>query len=469
MKVVHREWIAGGLLLLSFCAIGRTPVWPAAWSATQTAWCAETGSWEVHNLRLPHALLPDLSMTLVATTATLTPGAEGQWQHVVLNDATYEIADAAAPAGSLLVDRLDIHHADFDLTVHGYLRTAAETGFDSLFLVPSGAEDRYAFSTDRLRIRSKEELILLSGFSMTPRQSVRRFARDLTERSTRMVLNVGKLEINGADVSDMLRRKSFVADSTVFEQVYFSVDTYMDLPKRPGTRMLPHQLLASWAPNLELGVVDIRDSRIEVQFNHQRRRPGFLSFGDLHATVRNLRNSPFPGPLDIVVDTRFLLYDQGLTRIRFRMPCGTPDGRFWVDGYVGPMDFRAVNEVLVTEGNFRVRRGAVDSLLFRIEANDTLATGVAYPYYHNLKVRKLRGFKSDQPRRFFSSIMDLLGVPNHNPEGGKLTIGHIQYPRDPEQSFFAYCWNALRTGVLSVLTPNYLLPDMQESEKIKNY
>ena len=453
---------------LPVAAAADTPVWPAAWAAGTTSWNAATTSWEVTDLKMPYQPLAELRLDLRAAEATLTPGPDGQWAHVRMRGVSWV---AAEPPGStvapLRIDRLEMENARFNLTLHGYAQDTESVGFDSLFLTPLQEGDRYIFTTDRMRIHSKSELILIEGFSMMPRLSVRDFPRGLEERATRMSLNVRKLEVNGADVSDMVAKKNFSADSTVLDGVFFTVDTYMFLPKRKEPHRLPHQLLAAVAPGLELGVIEITNSRVEVQFNHERRRAGFLSFGDLRATVRNLSNSQFDVPLDLEIDAQTLLYDQGLTQLTFRMPCGTPDGRFWINGRLGAMDFRAVNPVLVTEGNFRVRRGAVDSLLFNIEANDTLATGEAYPFYHNLKARKLRGFRSDQPRRFFSSIMDLLGIPDRNPEGGKLIIGNVLYPRNPQQSFLAYCWNALRTGILSVMTPNYLLPDAQESEKRK--
>ena len=453
---------------LCLAAAPGAPVWPVAWQAETTSWNATTGSWTATGLTLPHTLLSDLHLTLHAEHAVLTPAAGG-WERVQLTGASWVVAEAAGTSAALDIDLLEVNTDDYQLRVHGYQQTTDQLAFDSIFMVPVQKGDRYGFSTDRVRIKSRQELILIEGFSMTPLLDVRQFGRSLDTAAARMTLDVRRIEVNGADVSDMLQKKSFVADSTVIDGVYFTVDTYGYLPRRAGERRLPHQLLAAAAPNLELGVVTIDNSRVEIQFNHKRRRSGFLSFGDLRATVRNLSNSTYDVPLDLRVDVQTLLYDQGLVDLRFRMPCGTPDGRFWINGRLGAMDFRAVNQVLVTEGNFRVRRGAVDSLLFNIEANDSLATGRAYPYYRNLKARKLRGFKSNQPRRFFSSIMDLLGIPDETPEHGKLIVGHIIHPRDPQQSFFAYCWVALRTGILSVMTPNYLLPDAQESEKTKDF
>ena len=451
--------------------VAAVPAWPRAWQAAHSQWCAEEAAWEVHGLELAHTLLPGLRLRLRAESATLRPGPADRWAHVRLQNVSYESLPTAnrSTAEPLRIDRLEVADTRFALTVYGYAQTVDGPGYDSLFFAPLVGEDRYSFSTDRMRIHSKSELIRIEGFRMIPRLGVEEFPRELTERATRMSLTVRTLEVNGTDVSDMINKRRFGADSTVIEGAFFTVDTYSYLPKRTDPQRLPHQLLAAVAPDLDLGIIEVKDSRIEVQFNHEDRRSGFLSFGDIRATVRNLRNSAYAVPLDIRVDVRTLLYDQGLANIRFRMPCGTPDGRFWVSGHVGPMDFRAVNEVLVTEGNFRIRRGVVDSLLFRIEANDTLATGEAYPYYRDLKVRKLRGFQSNQPRKFFSSIMDLLGIPDRNPEGGELRIGNVLYARNPQQSFFAYCWNALRTGLLSVMTPNYLLPDDQESEKTKDY
>lgn len=272
-----------------------------------------------------------------------------------------------------------------------------------------------------------------------------------------------RLEVEGVSVQtrgdlQVLRARTVTLDS-------LDVRVAALLEPDPGTaRALPSTparlLRALEQPSVRVGSLAIRHGRIR----YIERRPGqpgsgSILFDRIEGRVQPILAGPAlpdrrrgrPGGRDTVE-----LWAGGRAAgsapiwIAITFPGGDDDLAFEASGGAGRLDLRALNSMFRPVDGLRIEDGRLDSLRFRFRARNGRAEGRVTPVYDDLDLvledPRTGGRGLDE--RFKGFLLGLrLNADNRPDEGDGFRIGRIEREAAPGDTFFAFFWNALLSGL----------------------
>jgi hypothetical protein len=98
--------------------------------------------------------------------------------------------------------------------------------------------------------------------------------------------------------------------------------------------------------------------------------------------------------------------------------------------------------------------GKIDAMNFDFMANNAKATGKMTMLYHGLNIA-VKNKRTDDTTAFKERLISFIAnkqVLDSNPiPGNEVREGIIDYERDPERSFFNYCYKSILSGIKSSL------------------
>jgi Domain of Unknown Function (DUF748) len=181
-----------------------------------------------------------------------------------------------------------------------------------------------------------------------------------------------------------------------------------------------------------------------------------LEFGQVNGTLANVANRPLAGQTHAELNLRAKLMDQGNVSLEVRFDLASPTGAHEIEASGSDLDLTSLNAMLEPLARVRVEKGQMDNFELRASANDTLATGKMFFYYHDLKFSLIDKKKPQRPtlKTRISALAANLLVRNRNLRSllYRGNRGNISYERPAHRSMFAYWGRIVMAGVVSSVT-----------------
>ena len=123
-------------------------------------------------------------------------------------------------------------------------------------------------------------------------------------------------------------------------------------------------------------------------------------------------------------------------------------------GGVGSMPASAVDSATTPLAGIRVTDGTIDTIGFDVRLDGRRASGRVWALYRKLSLRKASPGEGspDLLERIGTAVLNRrVWHANPEPEDHDPRVGEVDHTRAPDETFFAYVWKSLRSGLLDVL------------------
>lgn len=130
--------------------------------------------------------------------------------------------------------------------------------------------------------------------------------------------------------------------------------------------------------------------------------------------------------------------------------------RFVIEASIGPMPFSALNSATGPLVDIRATEGRIDTVTYRMIADDHLASGAVRMRHRGLQLAS-GGRKSQQAGyRIESAILNALVRSTSHNKIDDARDGRFTFERRRDRAIFNYLWSGLREGVKAELLPGAL-------------
>lgn len=296
---------------------------------------------------------------------------------------------------------------------------------------------------DALEVASDKKQIFLDSLQYTATIDRDSFFRQAGVQKDFIQLAAGPSILNGYQMIDRGTDTVWNIDQGNFLHLNMLVERNKQYPAdtvsyRPlFTGMLQRLPILFQMQHLNLAHANIRYNEISEKSG----REGSIWFGDLGATISNIRNYDIGASDSLTIAARTLLMDKGLLQFNFRESYADSLQGFFMLARMGKMELKALSPLLLPLFNLKIERGVVDSLWLRARGNDYLAYGKMEMDYHRLKLSLLR---DDNRKRGFTSFLLNTVLKGKNDK-----VGLVYKDRMRNKATFNYWGKIALSGLLS--------------------
>lgn len=296
---------------------------------------------------------------------------------------------------------------------------------------------------DALEVASDKKQILLDSLQYTATIDRDSFFRQAGVQKDFIQLAAGPSILNGYQMIDRGTDTVWQIEQGNFMHLNMLVDRNKQYPSdtvsyRPlFTGMLQRLPIKFELEHLNLAHANIRYNEI----SEKKGREGSIWFGDLGATISNIKNFDIRASDSLTIAARTLLMDKGFLQFNFRESYTDSLQGFYLLARMGKMDLKALSPLLLPLFNVKIERGLVDTLWLRARANDYLAYGKMEMDYHRLKLSLLR---DDGRKKGFTSFL-----LNTVLKGKNNKVGLVYKDRMRNKAMFNYWGKIALSGLLS--------------------
>lgn len=387
--------------------------------------------------------LPDIAIGQIALrdlAVVYQPAGDGRRQRVTGIDIALD--DIAVDSTSALDTTRVLFSRDIRLLLAPHTFAAP----DSLHL----------FSFGTIEASTRDSLVRIDSFVVTPTVSEEEFSRRIAFRRDRMVSGITGIRLEGLDINTLLEGGAFraggLAIDSAFLDVYKNKQVAED-PNRP-TPLLPHEALQAIGIPVYLDSIAIRTADIVYrELEVDGVLEGVVRFERVNLIGYRIDSEPdtsLAGGGAALLYARAIFQGAGQLLVAFELPLHGSTFAMRYHGTLSAMPADPVSPLLTNLKGIRIESGQVDSLAFDIRVIDAQADGEIRVGYHDLKMDFVD--KTDRSKRFQDRLKTFfvngLLIHDSNPAGpdDSLRVGKTAYVRD-EDPFFRFLWRALRDGL----------------------
>ncbi|RYZ00254.1 MAG: hypothetical protein EOO11_02185 [Chitinophagaceae bacterium] len=324
------------------------------------------------------------------------------------------------------------------------------------------ADSAMKFKAKWIDYSSEGRLLTIDSFKLQPTRKDKEefYAFHRTQRDM-AVIEFGKLSFNGFQLEKFLNSNSVVADSLVVDGPKVAIYNDKTLPPSLEGKMgrYPHQFLQRSAFGIRLGSLLLRNLELTyTERGEKSGREGSLVLDRMQLAVSNISNFPDDIRRDSIMRLRGegrLLGSSFVSTMNLHLSSG--EGRFDMEGRIGPMSGAQLNPISEPLGLARIRSFDVQELQFFIHGDEYTATGDVRMRYRNLMVELQKEDENTgllKTRTFLNKLINKYTLRHDNPDatGREMQARGVQRSRLMTQSFFGLIWKCLFSGMQTIMT-----------------
>lgn len=228
---------------------------------------------------------------------------------------------------------------------------------------------------------------MVDGIRWEPTVPDGEFFRRIPHRRDRVRLRLARGSVRSLDLRRWLSRGSVTAAAVTLDLLEAAVRSDRNLP--PGGEPAPYPLpVPRVGGHLSVDTVRVRGRVRYAEVPAGRRRPGRVSFDSLVVSARHLATDPAAVSLETptVVQAEARVFGTVPARLRASIFRLEPRLGLELEGGAGPAALEPVNAVLLPLEGLRIDAGRLDSLWFRVDLEETVATGGLVAVYRDLRI-----------------------------------------------------------------------------------
>lgn len=310
-------------------------------------------------------------------------------------------------------------------------------GFDSLILNTAGTK------------------LTVIGLKYAPRMNKQTYFQRRGVAKDMIILAFDRVELSELDYKALLNDQQIHAASMLIDSgvVEVSNDFRYRRLKHSKIGKSPHQQLMSLSNEIQIDSLFVRGIDIRyAEMSGKYEREGVITFDRAHGWIANVTNDTtlLQQNGKMTADLTAYLMNRGRLNVLFGFDMLDKNGAYTYKGTLSAMDARPINRILTPLLNLEVTTATVKGINFDMAGTDYRNWGTFRMEYDNLKINILQ--ENDEGDRTSKTVVSFLAnqllVHSSNPDAkGVMHVGHIQYQRVPEFSFFKTLWKSLFEGI----------------------
>lgn len=318
------------------------------------------------------------------------------------------------------------------------------------------ADSLYHIQAKALRFSASTGRLDAGEISLTPRFGEMEFGKQKGNKRDRFTLQLKNIALKGIDLSAFLKKKELIAKDMVVHDGHLAVFYHPGIEREevPGPALFPHQQLQQLTTRITIRQLLLRNLYIAyAEYNPSSREKGRITFEKTSGTIRHISNSPEEIKRHPIMEANLSTYlmGQGELKTLFRFDLQAKDAAFSYSGYLGGLNGTVLNSVTKPLAMMHIKSGKVQSLQFKIKANNQHARGNMAFRYNDLAIavlKKEEGMSWFSRQGLLSFLANNLIVNADNPDHlGTFRPATIDFVRDPNSSFFSFLWKTLFQGI----------------------
>lgn len=422
--------------------------WMAAWKQNK---------WEVGQIEVGEGILKwDVDNMNTVDTSRFKSGGKGKKPDILLEDINIHNLDlelrrkdfVVGLQTSINLDSLSLMRSDS--VQWGVKRVVFKSEDASLNNVVEDFDLHY----QRLSYDSKDSLLLLTHFEMTPRLSHEEFRKKYKYRKVQTSLKVREVRLAGIDLNRANR--GLFAHSLTLDSCLISV--YQDVRKeRENVRKpLPSEMVAKLPVPVKIDTLFLKNGFLD--YHHKAKddmKLAYLKADRMNAKIYPISNLGHKECADLKMRASMRFMDQADLKLKADFLPDKPSHNFILDVYLGPTTFARFNPILYPTIGLKVKSGECERAHAHITGDDYVCQGKLDIAYHDFKIAIPPDQKEEQ--NIFGKTGEWLGnaalVNNDNDFGEN--NGNIYYDRELKRPFINYWWKGIQTGLMDVFIHFY--------------
>jgi len=299
--------------------------------------------------------------------------------------------------------------------------------------------------------QSNPNTLTISQFSILPTVTGKVLTRLQTYQKELTEIQIQKIIAKKIDVSSFLQNQAIHAESLTLDSLLLTISSDKRLPSISRIRRMPAEKLRAVKIPLQIDTLNLQKTAIFYSEKVARKQDaGELFITDIHAQLFGLRTRPNTGDsLHLAIKGKIMGIGEVDTHIAITL--ATPDLNAKIVGNIGEMKADFMNQFLEATRHIQIRKGKIQAVHFRVNMQDTLATGELEAGYRHLRLDILSRKKENKKLGFISFLANLF-IKNHNNLNKRHhKVGNILYTRQPDESFVRFLIRALAVGIRKTL------------------
>ncbi len=318
--------------------------------------------------------------------------------------------------------------------------------------------ESYLFRLGPGRVSRRDSVLAVQDARYAPTVSDTVFMRRHEYRVNRIRTNAERIAVAGFDYRRFIKEGALHAARVRVDTLTFDIyrDNHLPPPPKDPPPPMPQDMIEQLKRSLRIDTLRVRDS--EIRYTKRPEgvpKSGSIWFEDLWASLYNLTNDPerMTSSTPLVMEARTRVNGAGLLRTTWRIPLLAPHLALSFKGRLGAMDVRAFNDTFVPLSGVRVESGEVDSLWFQADVKHGMAKGSLHGIYRNLEVEMLNEATGERTlgNRLKTVVTGLALRSKNVPGEGDMETGRIEHEHAADHTFFKFLWQAVRTGIYSLV------------------
>jgi hypothetical protein len=386
---------------------------------------------------------------------------------------------------SVSLQSLDMQNATIDLTMHKgirplqyklkntalflknlYMDSTVSVHPDNLFFAQNvhlQTEDIQIKLADSLQILelgkvgfiTQDSTLYAKGVKLLPRFEKTALAPHLGYQKGWLQVESDSVFLKGVNLYDLLYNQKMIARKLGIND--FIVNTFKD-KNYPLPEDILQPTLRDFIINapyyLKLDTIEMQKGQINVELLPENGEiTGQLFFDNFQAHAFNVTNDPvlIHRGIDLGLSASANIMGKALLTANFAFDMQDENGSYVYTGSMGSIDMENFNPILEPIALVKIKRGKIDAMDMRIEANKYYAIGSMKLYYDNLRIAILDRNKDALPtdKSLLSFFANAFIVNANNPHFFILREGDIYAERDPRKAIFDHWARSTLSGIIS--------------------
>jgi hypothetical protein len=315
----------------------------------------------------------------------------------------------------------------------------------------------------QVEANAADSILRLDSVEVRPTLDLAEQRRRNRWRRTRIGASIAAITARGVDYGAILRSGTIAirAVDLATPRVDMLVDRKPQPDPRPEPARMPHQIMRALPVRVAIDTIRAGGGTIVYgELEPWRRRPGIVTFEEVHGSITNLSNDPrrMSDAHPMVMTASAKLMGSGHLSTELEIPLLADRFRMRYRGTLGRMPMVDFNRFIAVNTPAKVRQGEALGLAFDARIVDGHATGRLIPRYRDFKIgvnKKGGGLLASIGRHIGSFFFNNFKLRRDNPEDdgkGRLVVARIDLQKAPADELFPFLWSTLREGLRQVMT-----------------
>ena len=321
--------------------------------------------------------------------------------------------------------------------------------------------ENYAIETGAVDFDIVEGSLLISNFSLDPKQTPEEFSVIAPFETDHFDVSVRQVSLKGINLPVLARDLAINIESISIDGLRLDVyrDKWLEDPEFKF-KPLPTQVIRDfrfplWIDHLTLNDSYVRYRQLGDLVEYDDPSPGEIIFDEVNVTSSNITNdrnwlSQYP---DLVIDAKTKFMGKYNLTAQYRFHILDTTEAFQAKGEMKGVPSADLYPILHPLMLADIPEAMIHAISFDMTGNDEMITGTLEMEYENLYINVSKTKKQNKSNAFWNTVSNSLIRHNNSRSRGRFVIGLVNAERKKNKSVFNYTWQGLKTGIISTVIP----------------